>query len=265
MARWTEGERVRTVAEDAGTVLRESRGWTTVRLDDGRTRAFRPDSLMAEGDQPDPRDAATDEPTRPATGMIACAECGTSTAEADDEERCPSCAAEATLPRVTPEQAAKLAAKPVSEARPLGTPASRPVKLTIKVNGHPAGTDPRATLLRAAGSLALSGDACGDALVILREAFAALPAAEAPKPSAQPTPREPRPKAAKALRPCCCGCGELVAGSFRMGHDARFHGWMKRIADGKLDPATIAPSAVALMSLVAGKPTTDYDGSPWTR
>lgn len=77
--------------------------------------------------------------------------------------------------------------------------------------------------------------------------------------------RTPAHREAKATRDCCCGCGEQVTGHFRMGHDARFHGWMRRISQGKLDPATIPASAVKLMSLVGGKPTTDWDGSSCDR
>ena len=48
-------------------------------------------------------------------------------------------------------------------------------------------------------------------------------------------PNERKPKVAKApINPCGCGCGELVVNNFRMGHDGRFHGWLKRLAAGKM-------------------------------
>jgi hypothetical protein len=71
---------------------------------------------------------------------------------------------------------------------------------------------------------------------------------------------------AVVLGECACGCGETLLSAkraFRQGHDARFHGWGKRIASGDLDPATIPASARKLFTLVNGAPTTDYDGSPW--
>lgn len=75
---------------------------------------------------------------------------------------------------------------------------------------------------------------------------------------------ERAPKAPKALHPCCCGCGEMVSGFFKMGHDARFHGWMRKLADGRLEVKDIPASAAKLMNIVNGVPTTDYDGSAWT-
>lgn len=79
-------------------------------------------------------------------------------------------------------------------------------------------------------------------------------------------PRAPKVEA-KPGAPCLCGCGELAKSgrSFLQGHDARFHGWMKRLADGRMKPSdpTIPRSALKLMTVVDGCPTTDYDGSPW--
>ena len=40
------------------------------------------------------------------------------------------------------------------------------------------------------------------------------------------------PKAPKELHECLCGCGEMVGGRFRMGHDARYHGWLNKLASG---------------------------------
>jgi hypothetical protein len=37
-------------------------------------------------------------------------------------------------------------------------------------------------------------------------------------------------KTPKELHDCLCGCGEQVAGRFRMGHDARYYGWLRTIA-----------------------------------
>ena len=40
-----------------------------------------------------------------------------------------------------------------------------------------------------------------------------------------------------AGQPCKCGCGETTSGPkrlFRMGHDARFHGRVAKLKDGRL-------------------------------
>lgn len=42
-------------------------------------------------------------------------------------------------------------------------------------------------------------------------------------------------KATKTVRKCACGCGGETTGYFVPGHDARFHGWIKKLADGRID------------------------------
>lgn len=82
-------------------------------------------------------------------------------------------------------------------------------------------------------------------------------------------PAEAKAKAAKARTPkpatrdCKCGCGRLVRRHFAQGHDARFHGWMTRLAGGEdAKEIGIPASALKLMALNAdGIPTRDYDGS----
>jgi hypothetical protein len=44
------------------------------------------------------------------------------------------------------------------------------------------------------------------------------------------------------LPKCQCGCGEMVGSPksrFRMGHDARFHGRVTKLADGRLKMADL--------------------------
>jgi len=41
-------------------------------------------------------------------------------------------------------------------------------------------------------------------------------------------------KATKPTRPCYCGCGGETQSRFVPGHDARFHGWARKIAKGDL-------------------------------
>jgi hypothetical protein len=63
--------------------------------------------------------------------------------------------------------------------------------------------------------------------------------AVAAAPKAGRTPKPPR-----QLHPCLCGCGEQVGGRFRMGHDGRYYGWMKRIVGGKTPKEVGASSSV---------------------
>lgn len=81
------------------------------------------------------------------------------------------------------------------------------------------------------------------------------------------SPKQPKPaKPAKVGQPCLCACGELAnpGRAFRQGHDARFHGWMRRLADERLLPSEVPPAALKLMNVNRdGVPTTDYDGTPW--
>lgn len=52
--------------------------------------------------------------------------------------------------------------------------------------------------------------------------------------------RELKEKAKKEpINPCGCGCGTLVKGRFAIGHDARFHGWIKRVGDGRMTIAEL--------------------------
>lgn len=53
------------------------------------------------------------------------------------------------------------------------------------------------------------------------------------------------------LTPCGCGCGETVARKFAVGHDARFHGQLKRVADGRMKLSEL-PAAVRKF-MFAGK------------
>lgn len=48
-----------------------------------------------------------------------------------------------------------------------------------------------------------------------------------------------RPAVQKTVRPCGCGCGGETMSHFIPGHDARYKGWMKKLADGRLDQAEL--------------------------
>ncbi len=41
-------------------------------------------------------------------------------------------------------------------------------------------------------------------------------------------------KTAKPLATCFCGCGGTTKSKFVPGHDARFHGWAKKVVRGEL-------------------------------
>ncbi len=41
-------------------------------------------------------------------------------------------------------------------------------------------------------------------------------------------------KPVKKVRNCACGCGTETTGHFAPGHDARFHGWLKKLQDGRI-------------------------------
>lgn len=51
---------------------------------------------------------------------------------------------------------------------------------------------------------------------------------------------EKKEKAVVTLKPCGCGCGEKVTRTFRPGHDARYYGWLKRVANGKMGYSELA-------------------------
>jgi len=46
-----------------------------------------------------------------------------------------------------------------------------------------------------------------------------------------------RPKPVKTVRACGCGCGGETMAYFVPGHDARYKGWLKKLASGELDQA----------------------------
>lgn len=64
-----------------------------------------------------------------------------------------------------------------------------------------------------------------------------------PAPAAKSTPATRPAKTPKPKQPCCCGCGALVVGFYKQGHDARHKGHLLDIATGqtpKHAPATTA-------------------------
>lgn len=45
-------------------------------------------------------------------------------------------------------------------------------------------------------------------------------------------PKEPKEPKVREQRPCACACGTATGGRFAPGHDARYFGWLKKIAAG---------------------------------
>lgn len=49
-----------------------------------------------------------------------------------------------------------------------------------------------------------------------------------------PKTAKAREKTPKTVRNCVCGCGTETTGYFAPGHDARYHGWITKLADGRI-------------------------------
>ena len=68
---------------------------------------------------------------------------------------------------------------------------------------------------------------------------------------------------------CACGCGEGARKHFKAGHDARYIGRLKRVADGRLKPGDLPKvmrDAVKLKKSGDGWiATVHYDGQPMGR
>lgn len=72
----------------------------------------------------------------------------------------------------------------------------------------------------------------------LTGAAAAAAAAKAAREANAPAGQAGEAKAAtpakpKELHPCACGCGEMVARTFRMGHDSKYYSMLKAVARRK--------------------------------
>jgi hypothetical protein len=61
------------------------------------------------------------------------------------------------------------------------------------------------------------------------------------------------PKAPKQLRNCACGCGTETSGYFAPGHDAKLHGWIAKLSDGRMEPKDIPATTRAKLNLVKTK------------
>lgn len=55
--------------------------------------------------------------------------------------------------------------------------------------------------------------------------------------------KTPRAKKEKVESACKCGCGGVTFAAFCPGHDARYHGWAKKIARGDMKFSEVPPAA----------------------
>lgn len=60
-------------------------------------------------------------------------------------------------------------------------------------------------------------------------------------------------KPPKTVRACACGCGGQTTGHFAPGHDARLHGWIAKLADGRIEPKDIPAITRKNLGLVQTK------------
>lgn len=77
-----------------------------------------------------------------------------------------------------------------------------------------------------------------------------------------------RAKTPKTVRKCFCGCGEETMGYFAPGHDGRFHGLMKKLERGEIEPKDIRKSQADVIgpfkkSGEGWRPTKNYKGEPY--
>jgi hypothetical protein len=59
----------------------------------------------------------------------------------------------------------------------------------------------------------------------------------------------PKVKAEKVMKPCACACGGETASYFCPGHDARMHGWIKKLAEGTIEPKDVPKTVVNKLQL----------------
>lgn len=62
-------------------------------------------------------------------------------------------------------------------------------------------------------------------------------------PAKKAAPAAAKQKKEAVQNPCTCGCGTMTGGNFAPGHDARVHGWGKKIAAGLMKYGDVPASA----------------------
>jgi hypothetical protein len=75
-------------------------------------------------------------------------------------------------------------------------------------------------------------------------------------------------KAPRTVRKCFCGCGEETMGYFAPGHDGRFHGLMKKLERGEIEPKDIRKAQAEIIGPFkkfgeGWRPSKNYKGDPY--
>lgn len=78
------------------------------------------------------------------------------------------------------------------------------------------------------------GQTQGTAANLVSDDEGPLPQATGAKVKKQQVQATAKTKEPKTLNLCGCGCGTPVKSSFAPGHDAKLHGWIKKLAAGKM-------------------------------
>jgi len=95
---------------------------------------------------------------------------------------------------------------------------------------------------RAKAAAGAGAPAAGVALGTATEDEAPMPkATQTGKVKKQAVASGPKTSTPKMLNLCGCGCGAGVKSRFLPGHDAKLHGWIKKLAAGAMDLATVSP------------------------
>jgi hypothetical protein len=72
--------------------------------------------------------------------------------------------------------------------------------------------------------------------------------------------KAPKPNKEKVLKPCLCGCGTMVSGNFKMGHDSKLKSLILKIERGEEDMKLIPDIAQDLVKFKKGDLVTETDG-----
>lgn len=87
-------------------------------------------------------------------------------------------------------------------------------------------------------------------------------------PGTRKVARSAKEKAPRTVRKCFCGCGEETMSYFVPGHDARFHGWLRKIAKGEMKPEDLKKAIRDVIGPFKKKgegyvPSKSYKGEPY--
>jgi len=127
-----------------------------------------------------------------------------------------------------------------------------PTEIPAKPSAKPAAQRPAATKLPP--SVAEKEKVAARAKAIAAEKAANAEAGNKAK-------QERKPKQPVQLRPCLEGCGELVPGNFKMGHDAKLKSLILKIERGEEQRTSIPEIAQGLVKFKKGEVVENRDGN----